>query len=176
MKLKSMALLTLVFTLGITVGAVAARRGVDSTRYRSKSKQEAALALLETAKKQAGKGSWEQIGVGRVYYLSGQKAEGQALFDAVTSKKPEAGDWFRIGRVYREAGEWDKAKAAFDKALQMEKGDEKWLSEVGAYYNLEGDRETAERMFDQSYKIETEDVWPTLNMASSYLGVEPQRW
>lgn len=177
MKLKSTAVIALVFTLGMTVGAVAARRSADSTLYRSKSKQEAATSLLEMAKIQAGKeGSWELIGVGRVYYLAGMKNEAQALFDQVTAKKPESSDWFRIGRVYREAGEWDKAKTAFDKALAMEKGDEKWLSEIGGYYNLEGDRQKAEELFDRSYKIEKDDPWTTINMAASYMGVEPQRW
>ena len=98
------------------------------------------------------------------------------MFDAVTSKKAEASDWFRIGRVYWEAGEWDKAKGAFDKALQMSPKDAPWLSEIGAYYNLKGDRARAEEMFDQSYKIESEEVWATLNMAGSYLGIKPQQY
>jgi hypothetical protein len=52
-----------------------------------------------------------------VHYLSGNKEEGQKIFDVVTSsRKAEGGDWFRIGKVYFEAGEWDKAKGAFDKS------------------------------------------------------------
>lgn len=171
---RSMLLIT-VFAAGITVGAVA-KKGVDPALYHSKAKQEAGKALLELAKTQAGKGSWEKIGVGRVYYLAGMKSEAQALFDSVTSKKPEASDWFRIGRVYWEAGEWDKAKDAFDKALKMSSKDAPWLAEIGAYYNLKGDRARAEEMFDQSYKIESDEVWATLNMAGSYLGIKPQQY
>jgi len=173
MQRKLALTLSLVFTLGIAVGALAARKGIDSTLSRSKSKKEAGQALLAVAKQQAGKGSWEQIAVGRVYYLGGMKAEGQAIFDAVTAKKPESSDWFRIARVYREAGEWPKAQEAFDKALKMEPNDAKWLAEVGAYYLEKGDRDKAEEMFDRSFKAQDDEVWSTVNMAAAYLGVEP---
>lgn len=163
-----------VFTFGVAAGAVAARKGIDSSLYRSKSKKEAAEALLVVAKQQAGKGSWEQIAVGRIYYLGGMKAEGQAIFDAVTAKKPESSDWFRIGRVYREAGDWPKAQEAFDKALKMEPNDAKWLAEVGAYYLQKGDRAKAEEMFDRSFKAQDDEVWSTTAMAAGYLGVDPQ--
>jgi tetratricopeptide (TPR) repeat protein len=173
MKKKSAVLMSLVFTFGMTVGAFAARKGIDSAMYRAKGKKEAGQELLVLAKKQAGKGSWEQIAVGRVYYLGGMKSEGQAIFDAVTAKKPESSDWFRIGRVYREAGEWSKATAAFDKALAMEPDEAKWLAEVGAYYLGKGDRAKAEEYFDRSFKAQDDEVWSTVNMAAGYLGVEP---
>ena len=172
MKLRSMVLTVVVFVVGVAVG-FAARR-IDPSTYRGKSNQEAAKALLDVAKQQAGKGSWERIGVGRVYYLGGMKAEGQAIFDSVTSKKPEAGDWFRLGRVYYQAGEWEKAQAAFDKALKMEPNNEKDLAEVGAYYMLKGDRAKAEEYFDRSFRAESGEVWATVSMAGSYLGVQPQ--
>jgi tetratricopeptide (TPR) repeat protein len=172
---KKLALtLSVVFTFGIAVGAFAARKGLDSSVYRTKSKKEAGAALLAVAQQQAGKGSWERIAVGRVYYLGGMKAEGQAIFDAVTAKKPESSDWFRIGRVYREAGEWTKAQEAFDKALAMEPNDAKWLAEVGAYHLAKGNREKAEELFDRSVKAQDDEVWSTVSMASGYLGVEPQ--
>ena len=41
-----------------------------------------------------------------------------------TSKKVEGSDWFRIGRVYAEAGEWPKASEAFDKAMAMNADDD----------------------------------------------------
>jgi len=175
MRSKSVMVMSLVFTLGIGVGAFAAKKGFDgSMLYRGKSKSEAGKNLLELAKKQAGKGSWERIGVGRVYYLSGQKAEGQAIFDAITSrKKVEGGDWMRIGKVYYEAGEWDKAKAAFDKVLQMNPEDEDWLAEIGAYYNLKGDRAKAEEYFARSFKIESNNSYNTAKAAGSYVGVVP---
>jgi tetratricopeptide (TPR) repeat protein len=173
MKTKTALTFALVFTFGIAAGAVAAKKGVDPSLYHSKDKKEAAKELLNLARRQAGKGSWEQIAVGRVYYLGGMKAEGQAIFDGVTSKKPESSDWFRIGRVYREAGEWNKAFETFDKALKMEPNDAKWLAEVGAYYLEKGDRAKAEEYFDRSFKAQDDEVWSTVNMAAAYLGVDP---
>ena len=166
--------LLLVFTLGIALGVFAAKGGVDPSTFHGKSKSDAATALLAIARTQAGKGSWERIGVGRVYYLGGMKAEGQAIFDEVTSKKPESTDWWRIGRVYWEANEWDKARAAFEKSLEKNQKDDKGLAELGAYYLIKGNREKAEELFDRSLKIESGEMWNTAMMAGGYLGVEPQ--
>ena len=173
MKIKTTLTLGLVFTLGIAAGAFG-RKGFDTSIYRGRDKQEAAKALLELAKKQAGKGSWERIGVGRVYYLGGMKAEGQAIFDEVTAKKPEPTDWWRIGRVYWEAGEWDKAREVFEKSLAKNPNDDKGLAELGAYYLIKGNREKAEELFDKSYNIESGEVWNTSMIAGGYLGVKPQ--
>ncbi len=172
---RNAAVMAVVFSLGITIGAVAAKKGLDPSMYRTKSKQDAAATMIEMARAQAGKGTWENIGVARVLYLSGKKTEGQAIFDAVTAKKAEGGDWIRIGRVYYEAGDWSRAKTAFDKALTLEPKDGPWLAEVGAYYNLKGDRAHAEDLFDRSFKAESGEVWATANVAGSYVGVEPLR-
>ncbi len=161
----------LLFLLGVVAGYAA--RKVDSASYRSKSKQEAAKALLEQALVQAGRGSWERIAVGRVYYLGGMKAEGQKVFDDVLSRKPEPSDIFRIGRVYREAGDWAKAKEMFDRYLTKNPKDDKALAEVGAYYMLKGDRAAAEDLFDRSFQLEPE-LWNTVSAAGSYLGIAPQ--
>ncbi len=68
-------------------------------------------------------GSWEKIAVGRAWYLGGDKAKASQIFDSVTSnKKVEGSDWFRLGRVYSEAGEWEKARDAFDRALALDPG------------------------------------------------------
>jgi tetratricopeptide (TPR) repeat protein len=173
MKKKTAVVLVMVFVLGVAAGAVA-KKAFDTSLYRGKSKTDAAKSLLELARRQAGKGSWERIGVGRVYYLGGMKAEGQAIFDEVTAKKPEPTDWWRIGRVYWEAGEWDKARAAFDKSLAMNPNDDKGLAELGAYYLIKGDRAKAEELFDRSFNIESGEVWNTSMIAGGYLGVRPQ--
>lgn len=170
MKLRRTLVAVVVFILGIAVG-YAAR--TNPSVYRGKSKDEAGKALLQEARRQAGKGSWERIAVGRVYYLAGMKPEGQAIFDEVLSKKPESSDYFRVARVYREAGEWTKAKELFDKYVKLNPKDDKGLAEVGAYYLLNGDREAAEELFDRSFKLESE-MWATVSAAAAYLGVEPQ--
>jgi tetratricopeptide (TPR) repeat protein len=173
MKKRSIGALVLMFALGIAVG-VAMARGLDTAIYHGKQPKDAGRALLELGRKQAGKGSWERIGIGRVYYLGGMKAEGQAIFDEVTSRKPESTDWWRIGRVYWEAGEWDKARATFEKSLAMNPKDDKGLAELGAYWMLKGDRAKAEELYDRSYAIESGEVWNTAMMAGGYLGVKPQ--
>lgn len=143
--------------------------------YHQKAPKEAGKALLELALAQAGKsGSWERIGAGRVYYLGGHKAEGQAIFDAILKGKHEDSDLYRIARVYAEAGEWAKAKPLFDDFLARNPDDAKGLAEVGALYLLHGDRATAERMFDRALEIESDDPWMTEHMAGAYLGVKPQ--
>ncbi|MFP5247459.1 MAG: tetratricopeptide repeat protein, partial [Thermoanaerobaculia bacterium] len=89
------------------------------------------------------------------------------------NKGPESSDYFRVARVYREAGEWAKAKELFDKYLKDNPKDDKGLAEVGAYYLMNGDRETAEQLFERSFKLESE-MWSTVSAAAAYLGVEPQ--
>ena len=169
MRFRSM-MAAVLFVVGVAVG-YAAR--TSPSLYRSKTKEEAGKALLAEARRQAGKGSWERIAVGRVYYLAGMKAEGEAIFNEVLSKKPESSDYFRVARVYREAGEWPRAKELFDKYVRANPKDDKGLAEVGAYYLLNGDRTTAEELFDRSFKLESE-MWATVSAAGGYLGVEPQ--
>ena len=174
MKKLSIAVIAATFLLGTVVGAWAAKKMIDPGLYSGKPPKEAAAALLPIAKQQAENGSWENIFVGRVYYLGGQKAEGQAIFDAITSrKKSEGGDWFRIGKVYYEAGEWDKAKAAFDKVVQMSPDDADWFAEIGAYHNLKGDRAKAEELFARSFSLDSNSVYNTAKAAGSYVGVVP---
>ncbi|HSM10745.1 MAG TPA: hypothetical protein VK827_04165 [Lysobacter sp.] len=141
--------------------------------YQAKPEKVAAEALLQQALVQADDGSWERIAVGRVYYLGGMKDKGQAIFDAVLSDKPDPSDLFRVARVYREAGEWPRAKALVDQSIQLNPKDEKGLAEVGGYYLMNGDRETAEALFARSFALETE-LWATLSAAGAYLGVDTQ--
>ena len=173
MKVKSIVLLIIVFVSGIAAGAFARGKKVDvAALFASKSKAETGKALLALAREQAGKGSWENIAVGRVYYLGGMKSEGQAIFDGIAKKEPS--DWMRIGRIYMEAKEWSKAEAAFNTALAAAPKDAAWLAEIGGYYNLKGDHAKAEEMFRKSLELESNELWHTVNMAGSYFGVEPR--
>jgi tetratricopeptide (TPR) repeat protein len=158
--------------VGVAVGDASHQR-IAPEAFTGKDKMEAARALLEQATRQAGRGSWERIAVGRVYYLGGMKPEGQAIFDAVLAGRPESSDVIRIARAYREAGEWPRAKELFDRYVKESPRDETELAEIGAYHLLSGDRETAESLFAQSFKID-EDVWATVAAAGAYLGVVPQ--
>lgn len=143
--------------------------------YRGKEASAAATALLDGALQLAEDGSWERIAVGRAWYLGGDKTRGQQLFDQVTSSRDvEGSDWFRIGRVYTEAGEWDKATAAFDRALAMDTGDDSGMLEYGALANLHKDREKAEGLFARAFKKNPREFWHWVGAGASYLGVRPQ--
>jgi tetratricopeptide (TPR) repeat protein len=171
MKIRTaVAVATALFCAGIGIGWAATRNA--PSLYRGKSKDEAGLALVEAAKVQAGKGSWERIAVGRLLYLGGHKSEGQAIFDAMLAGDHEDSDEFRIARVYEEAHEWPKAKPLFDRFVANNAKDEKGLADIGTYYLLNGDRTTAESLFDRSF--ETLEFWATVSAAGAYLGVPPQ--
>ena len=92
--------LFLSFAAGV-VTTLAAKKVFDpNAYYAGKDPKAAAAALLATAETLTGNGSWERIGVGRVYYLSGDKTKGQELFNLATSKKTEASDLYRMATVY----------------------------------------------------------------------------
>lgn len=171
MKLRSVTAAVLLVVSGISIGHAAQK--AEPSQYRGKDNRQAAHALLEVAMRQAGNGSWERIAVGRIYYLGGYKPEGQAIFDDVLANDPEGTDLFRIARIYREAGEWERAKALFEHALRENPKDTQGMAEVGAYYLLLGDRTAAEALFDRSIAREDE-LWSTVAAAGSYLGVAPQ--
>ena len=143
--------------------------------FKGKDAKEVATALLDGALQLAEAGSWERVAVGRAWYLGGDKAKGQEIFDVVTgSKKVEDSDWFRVGRVYAEAGEWDKAQAAFDRALAMNKDDDSGMIEYGALANVNNDRAKAEMLFEKAMKRRPREFWHWVGAGASYLGVRPQ--
>jgi len=153
-----------------------ARRLVfSSDLYRGKDATTAAAALLDGALQLAGDGSWERIAVGRAWYLGGDKAKGQQLFDQVTnSKRVEGSDWFRVARVYEEAGEWDKARTAFDRALAIDTDDDSGMIEYGALANVHDDRAIAEAQFDKAFRKNPREFWHWVGAGASYLDVRPQ--
>jgi len=134
-----------------------------------------ATAMLDGALQLAANGSWERIAVGRAWYLGGDRAKGQQIFDAAASAKHVArSDWVRLGRAYVEAGEWDKAQAAFDKAYPADSSDDTGLVEYGAFANLNGDRAKAEALFARALKKNPDHFWHWVNAGGSYLGVRPR--
>jgi thioredoxin-like negative regulator of GroEL len=135
----------------------------------------AASTLLDNALQLAGTGSWERIAVGRAWYLGGDKAKGQQIFDSVTTgKKVASSDWVRIARVYTESNEWDKAKVAFEKVLAMEPDDDTTAIELAGFANVHKDRATADAQFIKVMTKSKSDFWHFVNAGGSYLGVKPQ--
>lgn len=173
MKIRTAAFAGILFVSGIAVGTAAQKAAAPA--YRDKPQADAAVALLQTAKVLAGKGSWERIAVGRVYYLGGRKAEGQAIFDEVLGNDPDSSDLFRVGRVYREAGEWERAKPLFARYASENPKDETQLAEIGAYHLMNGDRAGAEAMYDRAFKAKAKpEFWALVAAAGGYLNVAPQ--
>jgi len=159
---------------GIAIVVAASEPRAVPALYSGKDAREAALALLSVAEGQAGKGSWENIGVARVYYLMGEREKAQAMLDRVMAGKMKANDWVRVARLYAEAGEWEKVRDALEKTLALDPKDADYAAEAGCQYNLNGDRARAEELFARSLELDDNDVWNTANIAGSYVGVRPQ--
>jgi tetratricopeptide (TPR) repeat protein len=157
--------------LGVGLGIAASKDGAGIDAIRGKDAKEAGAAALVEAERLAGKGSWEQIGVGRVYYLSGDKARGQAIFDRVTGAKPKASDWQRIGAVYAEAGENDRAAECYQKVLDLNPKDDTGQAEIGAWYIRIGQREKGEALVGQALQRDPNDLWHYVRAAEAFWGV-----
>lgn len=175
MKVKLMAVATGVM-VGSLFGVAEAKKPESATHlYAGKTAEAAADALAEVALLQAGGGTWERIKVARVFYLSGRKDRAQAVFDVILAEKPEASDWIRIGRIYYEAGDWAEAREMFEKVLEKKPKDADWLAEIGAFFNLQGDRQRAEELFARSFAEEPRNDRNSAMAAGSYVGVTPRR-
>ena len=161
--------------LGIGLGIVAGERGGGMAVIQGKSPTEAAAAALTEAERLAGKGSWELIAVGRVYYLSGNKARGQAIFDRVSAAKPKPSDWQRIGEVYAEAGENDRAAEYFQKAMADNAKDDTGAAEIGAWYIRMGQRDKGEELLAQALARNPDEMWHYVGAAAAFLKVPPGR-
>lgn len=165
------------FTIGALVqaGVAQGRKPVYSAELFKKEPSAVATELLDGALQLAENGSWERIAVGRAWYLGGDKARGQRIFDEVTSsKKVERSDWIRVARVYVEANEWEQAQQAFDKALPAGTRDDTGLVEYGGYALLHHDRAKAEELFNRAFLKNKDEFWHWVNAGGAYLGVAPQ--
>jgi len=178
-RLRLVALGVGCFVLGVLAQSAIAQKAKPPAftpdLVQGKDAKAAATALLDGALVLAEDGSWERIAVGRAWYLGGDKEKGQKIIDGVTTgKKVAASDWWRVGRVYTEAGEWDKAKAAFDKALALEPDDDTGMIEYGGLANVNKERAKAEELFLKALKKKPREFWHWVNAGGSYLGVRPQ--
>ena len=175
-KAATVMILASIFVLGAAIGSFAAKKGgVTSAAWQGASAAEAAGNLLALGQDFAENDSWQNIHLARVHYLSGDKVHAEAVFDRFSGAKAEAGDLIRIARVYAHAGDWDQARPLFDKVVEMAPKDEDWLIEVGAFYNLNGDREHAEELFARGFRTAPKNLKNTLTAAGSYLGVPPRK-
>ena len=153
--------------IGAAIGIAAKEKGPGMDAMRGKPPKE----------RVAGNGTWELLGVARVYYLSGDKAKGQALIDRVLGPKAQGSDWQRVGEIYADAGERQKAEDMFQKMLALDvKGkDDTGRAEIGAWYIRIGERDKGEELLSQAIARNPDEVWHYVRAAESYLGVPPGR-
>jgi tetratricopeptide (TPR) repeat protein len=162
--------------LGATMGYAAKETGGGIAVFKGKPAKEGAYAALAEAEKLAGKGSWELIGVARVYYLSGDKAKGQEIIDRVLAAKPQPSDWQRIGDMYAEAKENAKAEEFYQKVLAADtkEKDDDAEAEIGAFYIRTGDRDKGEALFAKALSKHADNNWHYVRAAEALLGVPPK--
>lgn len=171
-KFSVVALAAACLTLGMGIGYAAKVKGPGMTLVVGKPAKEAGLAALQEAERLAGSGSWELLGVARVYYLSGDKARGQALIDRVTSGgEAERSDLHRVGQIYADAGENAKAEEYFQKALASDPKDDRGQAEVGAWYIRTGQREKGEELMAKAFARNPDELWHYVRVAEALLAV-----
>lgn len=173
-KIGVAALMVACLTLGMGIGYAAKGKGPGVALVVGKPAKEAGLAALQEAEQLAGSGSWELLGVARVYYLSGDKVHGQALIDKVLSEEAGGSDWHRIGQLYAEAGENAKAEEFFRKALVAEPKDDSGQAEVGAWYIRTGQREKGEELLAKAFARHPDELWHYVRTAEAFLNVAPK--
>ena len=169
------AVATISLSLGVGIGMAAKLTGAGISLITDKPEREAGMAALAEADRLAGKGSWELIGVGRVYYLSGDKAKAQTLFDRATSGKPGSSDWLRLADVYAEAGETSKADDCFQKALAVDPKDDGVQAQVGAWDIRNGQRPKGEELLAKALQKNPGEIWHYLRASEALLKVAPGR-
>jgi len=164
--------------LGVGIG-VFARSKAESypgmAVMTGKTAKDAGMAALQEAETLAGHGSWELLGVARVYYLTGDKARAQEIIDRVLANKPENNDLQRIGAIYAEGGENAKAEGFFQRALAGDPKDDTGRAEIGAWYIRTGQRPKGEELFAQAFAKHPDEVWHYLKAAEAFLGIAPQK-
>jgi tetratricopeptide (TPR) repeat protein len=154
-KFSVVALAAACLTLGMGIGYAAKVKGPGMTLVVGKPAKEAGLAALQEAERLAGSGSWELLGVARVYYLSGDKAS----------------DLHRVGQIYADAGENAKAEEYFQKALASDPKDDRGQAEVGAWYIRTGQREKGEELMAKAFARSPDELWHYVRVAEALLAV-----
>ena len=162
--------------LGAGIGFAARQpTGPGVQVMQGKPDKEAGLAALAEAERLAGSGSWELIAVGRIYYLSGDKAKAQTLFDRATGGKAGSSDWLRLADVYAEAGETAKADDCYQKALAVEPKDDGVQAQVGAWDIRNGQRPKGEELLGKAWQKNPDEIWYYVRASEALLKVPQGR-
>lgn len=137
--------------------------------YEGKSPDAAAQALLQQALKFAPGDNWVMASVGRIYYLAGQKAKGEELFQKAAPTL-DGESLLLIGRTYAEAGEWAKAEGWLEKALAKD-DDPDLVVEAAALHLSYGDRAQGEALLAKVFGRPQADPEMLVKTAAGFLKV-----
>ncbi len=171
MKNRTTAAVSLLCLLvGTSIGYAAKEPPPGVAVMANKPPAEAGLASLQAAEKLAGDGSWELLGVARVYFLIGNKAKGQELVDRVL-KDPADTDWQLLGQLYADVGEPAKADQYFTKAVAALPKDDIGQAEMAATYIRLGMRAKGEALFVKAATRNPGEVWHYVRVSEAFLNV-----
>lgn len=140
-----------------------------STMYAAQAPQQAAGALLHAARTQTEGGSWETIGIGRVLYLGGRRAEGEALFNELLARTDKTSDVYRIAQVYMEAKEWPKARPLLERMLAMKEHDAGDVMRVAREYVEHREFARARPLFERFLAMDDYDEKEAAEIGAYYL-------
>jgi Flp pilus assembly protein TadD len=166
-----MAVAGISLSLGVGIGMAARLAGTGISVIADKPDKEAGLAALAEAERLAGKNPSDLIAIGRVYYLSGDRARAEALFDRAVSGKPKSGKYQLMAEVYADAGDTAKAEATYGRMLALDPDEESLRAEVGAWYIRIGQRAKGEQLLAKAFQTGPHDSSLYLRAAESLLGV-----
>jgi len=170
-KIAVVMLAAACLSTGIGIGYAAKTKGPGMLLITGKPAKDAGAATLKEAERLAEGGTWETISIARVYYLAGDKTTGQAMLDKVLNGNSEGSDWFRIARVYAEAGENAKAEQLFLRALAADPKDDSGHAEVGAWYIRIGQREKGEELLAKAFARNSDEFWHYVRAGEAFMGV-----
>lgn len=137
--------------------------------YAAQAPQQAATALLDAARTQTEGGSWETIGIGRVLYLGGRKAEGEALFNELLARTEKTSDVYRIAEVYMEAKEWARARPLLERMLTMKEHDAGDVMRVAREYVEHREFARAKPLFERFLAMDDFDEKEAAEIGAYYL-------
>ena len=84
----------------------------------------------------------------KILIHKGQSGKALELLEKAKDKKPNAEVWFQIGKIYRQLNEFNEAKSAFNKALELEADNARYHQSLAEVYNrLENYEDAAESAF-----------------------------
>lgn len=163
------ATLALMGATGTAQAAKAKPVRTATTMYAGQAPQQAATALLDAARTQAESGSWELIGIGRVLYLGGRKAEGEAMFRDMLARTQKTSDVYRIAQVYMEAKEWAKARPLLERMLTMKEHDAGDVVRVARAYVEQREFARAKPLFERFLAMDDYDEKEAAEIGAYYL-------